>query len=106
MAMVKNIWAEEIIRLKRIYEVAQKHLERYPKGSIQIKKINGKDQHYLMWREGKKMKSKYLGNDPSAIAEIKLGIGARKESVKAQRELRKDIHLLEKAMRLKVRGEK
>lgn len=106
MAIIKNVWAEEIVRLKRIYEVSQNTLEKYPKGSIQIKKIKGREQHYLMWREGKKIISKYLGNDPGAIEKVKLGIEVRKEREKALRELQIDIRLLEKALHLKVKGER
>ena len=105
MAIVKKIWAEEIARLERIYEAAQKALEKYPKGSIQIKRIKGKEQHYLMWRDGKKIKCKYIGNDPDAIKKAQMGIDARKDREHAQRELLKDIRLLEKALRLKVKGE-
>jgi len=105
MAIMKNVWAEEIVRLKHIYEVAQVTLEKYPKGSIQIKRIKGKEHHYLVWREGNKVKSKYLGNDPDHIEKIKFGIEVRKEREKAQRELQIDIRLLEKALRLKVKGE-
>ena len=101
MSIIKNVWAEEISRLKRIYEVAQKNLEELPKGSIQIKNIKGREQHYLTWREGNKIKSKYIGNDPEVIKKIQLSIDARKDRKKSQRERKRDIHLLEKALRLK-----
>ena len=101
MSIIKSIWAEEIERLKRIYEVMQNTLGKYPKGSIQVKKIKGKEQHYLMWREGKKIKYKYIGNDLEVIKKVRLGIGARKEGEEAQRKRKKDIQLLEKALLLK-----
>ena len=103
MSMIKGVWAEELERLKRIYEAVQKSLDEYPKGSIQIKKIKNKEQHYLVWHDNGKMKSKYIGNDPEVIAKIELGIGARKARIMSQRERLKDIHLLEKALRLKVK---
>ena len=103
MSVIKGVWAEELDRLKRIYEEVQKTLENYPKGSIQIKKIKNKEQHYLVWHEEGKMKSKYIGNDPVVIEKIKIGIGARKAREKSQRERLKDMRLLERALRLKVR---
>jgi hypothetical protein len=103
MSIIKNNWAEEVVRLRKIFEVAQNTLEKYPKGSIQIKKIKGKEQHYLMWREGKKIKSKYIGNDTEVIKKMRFYIEVRKEREEAQRERKKDICLLEKALRLKIK---
>ncbi len=54
----------------RIYEIVTGEEERIreleraiselPRGYISVKNINGKQRHYLQWREGPKVKSKYI----------------------------------------------
>ena len=106
MSIIKAIWAEEMERSKRIYESVQKIIEKLPKGSIQVKKNKGKEYHYLVWREGNKVKYKYIGNNSETLEKIKLDVNARKAYEKSQHERQKDIQLLEKALRLKIKGDK
>ena len=47
---------------KRIIELENK-IAALPQGSINIKKINGKEQPYLQWTENGKSKSKYIKRD-------------------------------------------
>ena len=47
---------------KRIMEL-ENELAILPQGSINIKKIKGKEQPYLQWTENGKSKSKYIKKD-------------------------------------------
>ena len=44
---------------KRIYEL-ENEIAALPQGSINMKKIYGKEQPYLQWTENGKSKSKYI----------------------------------------------
>jgi len=87
--------------MRQIYEASVETLKEYPKGSLQIKKIDGREYHYLCWRDGDKVRSKYIGQDPEVLQDIKLKIGARKSWERSLRKLAGDIRLLEKAVKLK-----
>ena len=47
---------------KRIIEL-ENEIAILPQGSINIKKIKGKEQPYLQWTENGKSKSKYIKKD-------------------------------------------
>ena len=106
MSIIKAIWAEELERARRVYVLCQEKLEEYPKGSLKIKKIRGREVHYLVWREGSKVKSKYIGNNPEVLKLLKKEINIRDSYIEAQERRRIDIILLEKALHLKVEGKK
>lgn len=53
--MRENIYMEEIENLK-------KQIATLPQGYISKKTINGTKRYYLQWKEGKKVKSKYIKN--------------------------------------------
>ena len=44
---------------ERIREL-ERAISELPRGYISVKNINGKQRHYLQWREGSKIKSKYI----------------------------------------------
>ena len=44
---------------ERIREL-ERAISELPRGYISVKNINGKQRHYLQWREGPKVKSKYI----------------------------------------------
>jgi len=101
MSTVRYAWADDLERMRRIYEASEERLKDYPKGSLHLKKIKGNEYYYLFWRDGDKVCSKYVGQDPEALRDIKLKIGARKERESDLRKLADDIRLLEKAVKLK-----
>ena len=71
---------------KRIVEL-EKEIAILPQGSINIKKINGKEQPYLQWTENGKSKSKYIKKDERE--EIFSGVERRKQLQEELRELKK-----------------
>ena len=71
---------------KRILEL-ENEIAILPQGSINIKKINGKEQPYLQWTENGKSKSKYIKKDERA--QIFAGVEHRKQLQDELRELKK-----------------
>lgn len=65
----------------------EKEIAILPKGSVNIKKINGKEQPYLQWTENGKSKSKYIKKDERE--QILAGVEHRKQLQDKLRELKK-----------------
>ena len=71
---------------KRIVEL-ENEIAILPQGSINIKKIKGKEQPYLQWTENGKSKSKYIKKDERE--QILAGVERRKQLQDELRELKK-----------------
>ena len=71
---------------KRIIEL-ENEMAILPQGSINIKKINGKEQPYLQWTENGKSKSKYIKKGERE--QILAGVERRKQVQDELRELKK-----------------
>lgn len=71
---------------KRIIEL-ENEIAILPQGSINIKKINGKEQPYLQWTENGKSKSKYIKKGERE--QILAGVERRKQLQDELRELKK-----------------
>ena len=56
-SIIKSILAEEVERSKQMESLYKKELKALPKGSIQMKKIRGKEYPYLCYRVGSKVKT-------------------------------------------------
>jgi hypothetical protein len=63
MSVLSEILNEEYERLNRTITSYQAMASELPKGSIRIKSINGNRYAYLQWRDGDKVRSKYIKND-------------------------------------------
>lgn len=78
--------------MEDVYKIIQEMEERIaelPVGYIFRKTIKGKVHHYRQWREGGKIKSKYIRE--SDLAEIQYQIGERKQLEERVKELRKQF---------------
>ena len=62
---------------KRLETHIEERIAALPKGSITRKVIQGKDRYYLQWREGEKVKSRYVKE--SELPELSAQIAQRKE---------------------------
>lgn len=74
MGIVKYILEEEADRLEKLSENYKQKLSELPRGSISKKLRGGKTYLYFAFREGKKVKFKYIGPDgsPKAINALEL----------------------------------
>lgn len=65
MTILESVLNEELDRLKSHISSYEDMLSNMPKGYISIVEISGKRFAYLKWREGNKVKSKYIGLEGS-----------------------------------------
>jgi hypothetical protein len=85
MSVLSEILQEEYKRLLSTIASYEKLSNEMPKGSIILKHINGIEYPYLQWREGNKVKSKYLRQDE--IEQFREQIERRKQYEKSLREM-------------------
>lgn len=99
MSKIRYILKEEHDRLERLAALYQKEIENLPKGSVSLKKRNGNTYLYIAYREGKKMKFKYVGKESSPKAvEISALIKERQEKTKQLDEVMTDIRNIKKVL--------
>ena len=78
--VIYGMLEEEKERNLEMQKIYQKDIDSLPKGTI-IRRRIGKSKntyHYLNYRDGNKLISKYLGNDEDLIAETRKRIKKRK----------------------------
>ena len=92
MKTMEGILKQELIRLKETEKSYLHEISRLPKGSLQKKRIKGVDYPYLVFRNGPKVISKYMGH-LSAPDLKKMGedLGLRRKYVGLLREVRQNI---------------
>lgn len=83
---------ERCIRIRHVYEDKNKYL---PNGSISRKIIHGKIRYYLQWREGDKIRSKYVKADE--VAEIEQQIEKRRRNDENIRSLKLSQKMITRA---------
>jgi hypothetical protein len=76
--VVYGMLKEEKQRNLERQEAYQKEIMALPKGTVVVKKINGKNYHYLQYRGVNGIKSDYLGNNEAEIEAVKSRIAERK----------------------------
>jgi len=65
MSIVKHILQEELDRLIELLSKYEEELQNLPKGSLSKKIRDGKNYFYEAYREGKKVRFKYIGKESS-----------------------------------------
>lgn len=78
MRLLSNAIKKEHQRIVAMIALYENQLVDLPKGVMAIKKVKNNEYHYLQYRDGKKVVSKYIGNDEKRIDEIKNQIEQRK----------------------------
>ncbi len=96
MSVFEEVMIEEYKRSIKIYRLLAEEIEMLPKGSVQKKRINNKNYSYLMYREGSKIKSKYVAEEE--LEELNKKIQRRKENIIALKEIKKSLQQIEKAL--------
>lgn len=99
MAIIKNVLEEELERLEKMQKVYEEKITSLPKGVIRIKLIQNKCYPYLMFREGSKVKTKYLKLKEEEIQELREKIEQRKKHEQTLKEIKKDIELIKKVIK-------
>lgn len=96
MSILLGVLNEEYERSCRIIDSLKAEIDSLPRGYISRKKINGKEYCYIQYREGGKVKSRYIR--PEQVDEVKKQIARRKSLEKQLRERKLDRDRLKKVL--------
>jgi len=97
MSILHDVLQEEWDRVRQLAAIYQEELALLPKGSLTYKMIRGKAQPYLQWREGDKIKSRYVKR--AELADLEKSLERRKELQKAIKRMEADQKSLEKVLK-------
>lgn len=99
MDMVKNVLIEELESSMKVQERYLKAIAEFPKGSLSKKKINGKEYYYLLYRDGSRVKTDYLGkSSDDKVKDYRDKIARRKRYERLLKEVRQKIDYLQRAI--------
>ena len=84
MSVLEEVLEEELERSIRVSRAIQQELVALPKGSVRVRKIGNHVYYYLNYREGDKVRSKYI--PAKDIELIKKQVARRKELLAALKE--------------------
>ena len=95
MSILSEILKEEYERLNNTISSFEALAASLPRGSIREKLINGKKYQYLQWRDGSKVRSRYI--KPDEISTLSEQIEQRRQyvkEIKTLRETKKEFDLV------------
>ena len=98
MSILSTLLTKEENRNNNMLAEYSCELETLPKGSIKAKKVNNRLYYYLVFREGEKVITKYIGKDEESLASIREQLARRKqveEIIKKLKEEKETIRRLE-----------
>lgn len=96
-SILKQVLLEEFERNNHFIESAEKEVSQLPIGYISKKSINNKSYFYYQWREGDKIRSKYIKMKDVQILNKK--IRRRKELEEAIRKAKNENRRIERALK-------
>jgi hypothetical protein len=97
MAFIYGVLKEEYDRMLEKKNDYEKKLNELPKGSLVKKQINGRSYDYLMFRENKKVITKYIKKENFDVVQEQLD--RRKKIKKSLKSINEDLKILEKVVR-------
>jgi hypothetical protein len=102
MTIVFGILKDELDRLMSLKENYTRIIDDLPKGSIIVKRRNGRKYYYLAWREGAKVKYKYIGIEKSdKLNETTKSICEKKNFKEKIKNVKQSIKEIEKVLNAK-----
>ncbi len=96
MSVLSVLITKEETRNKNMIAEYMRELETLPKGSVKPKKVNGNTYYYLVFRNGNKIVSKYIGKDEESVAVIREQILRRKQVEEILKKLMEEKNQIEK----------
>lgn len=93
---IMPVLQEEFNRLKDMEKAYIEKIAELPRGSIRLKHIAGKSYPYLVFRDGLRVKTKYIKKEE--LQELQYKISLRQKYEKALKEIRKDCRLLKRVV--------
>jgi len=104
MKILISTLKEELATSKRLETKYKKQLNRLPQGSFVVRTIRSKRYGYLTYRDGERVRQKYLGPlDDEKISFYKTAIKNKKEYKKKLKTVKGQIKILKKALRGKTK---
>ncbi len=101
VSVLESQLLDEYFRCERALSIHKHALAQNDlKGYISVKKIGGRKYHYLQWREGSKVCSKYIKAEE--LERIYSSLEERKQHQSSIRNLKKSIRQLEKVLGRKL----
>ncbi len=98
MAIAKSILEEELENLKRQLDRASKEYATFPRGSLRMKNINGKDYPYLQYKSNGKVVSVAVKKTEN-LAALKMELEKRDKIKLKVRQLKVEIQQIEKSLK-------
>lgn len=100
MVAVAEILKEELERLWEAEKSYRREIGSLSKGSIQRKRIRGKEYPYLVFRSSRKVVSRYLGQrSEKEIEKLEKEIELRRKQQQMLRQVRKNIADIQRMLR-------
>ena len=100
MKVLISTLKEELETVKRLEKRYADKISDLPKGSLVVRKVRDGSYAYLTYREGTKVKQKYLGKaDPDLIKSYRDKITKRKNYKRKLASMREQKKILRKALR-------
>ena len=94
LSMVEEQLLDDYYRGLRNIDIYSERISSYPKGCISKKNIRGCETYYLQWREGDKVKSKYINR--KNLDEVRSMIESRRAGEKNIRSIKEDLRRIER----------
>ena len=99
MGIISDILKDEYERLKALESQYTKQMKDLPKGALSKRERSGKFYLYLMYRQGKKVITKYIGREDSERAkEIMAQVQKRKQIEAKLRQVKRELNELKKTI--------
>ena len=99
-SVVKGVLQEELDRSLSLKEKYERKLDEYPQGYLLERKMGEKVYHYLSYREGERIRQKYLGAlSPEEIKKYKDQIKDKKALRQQLSEVKANIKYLERLLK-------
>ena len=96
MNVIESVLLDEKHRNLRMQEQYKKEIEELPKGKLTLKKRKSGEYFYLVYREGRKVKYKYVGKDAT---DIEKQIEKRKHLEELLKKLKKEYKQIKKVVK-------
>ena len=90
MSMISTLLIKEKNRNESMIIEYTRELDILPKGTIKEKKVNDKIYYYLLFREGDKVITKYLGKNEESLSLIKEQLERRKQLERMLQKLKEE----------------
>jgi len=91
MAVLKEMFKEEKERLLKMKKFYEDKIIELPKGSIIFKQRGAKKYPYMVYREGKKVRTKYLKLNINDLDKLKFNLDKRKKYLKLLKAIKEDL---------------